>query len=451
MSSRLSRLSHSRELMILALPLIGSHVAQMILQVTNTVMMGWYGVEELAACVLAASTFFIVFMLGAGFAQAVMPLAASALGRDQDIEARRVTRMGIWLSVLYGVLVMPIFWYLEAVLLVLGQKPEVAALAQSYSRIAGFGMIPALVVMALKSFLAAQGKAQVVLWVTLAAAIANGFINWALIFGNWGAPEMGLQGAAISALVVQSLSLLIIGLWVGLHPDFRRFALFQRFWRADRQVMRQVYALGWPIGLTSLMESGMFHATALMMGWIGTAELAAHGIALEITAITFMIHVGLSNAATIRAGRAHGLGDIQSLRDGSKVAILVSQLIGVFVIFTFLTFPQHLLQLFLDASNPRAEQIIQYGTMLLMMAALFQIADAAQVLAIGLLRGVQDTRGPMVIAIVCYWVIGIPTSYVLAFPLGMGGVGLWLGMVTGLSCAAAALLTRYWRRLPQVG
>lgn len=448
MSSRLSRFAHGRELLILALPLIGSHVAQMILQVTNTVMMGWYGVEELAACVLSASTFFILFVLGAGFGQAVMPLAASALEQGNDVEARRVTRMGMWLSIAYGILVLPIFWNLESVLLILGQKPEIAALAQSYSRIAGLGMIPALLVMVMKSFLAAQGRAQIVLWVTIAAAVANGFINWALIFGNWGAPELGIRGAAVSSFTVQAISLLLVALWIGLHPNFRRFAMFQRFWRADTQVLKRVYALGWPIGLTSLMESGLFHAAAIMMGWIGTVELAAHGIALEITAITFMVHVGLSNAATVRAGRAHGVGDIPSLRAGSLVAIIMSQIVGLIVIVTFVSFPDTLIRLFLDEANPRAEQIITYGSTLLLMAALFQIADSAQVMAIGLLRGVQDTRGPMVIAIICYWGIGVPTSYTLAFVFGMGGVGIWLGLVIGLCFAAAALLTRYWRRLP---
>lgn len=445
---RLSPLAHARALLLLAFPLIGSHVAQIMLQVTDTIMLGWYGVEELAAGVLGASSFFMVFMLGSGFAHAVMPMAAAALGREDETQVRRDARMGMWLSIAYGVLAFPVFWWSEPLLLALGQQPEIAALGQDYMRIAGLGMIPALLVMVLKSFLAAMERAQVVLWVTLAGVGVNIALNWMLIFGNWGFPELGIRGAAIASVLVQVLSLIVLGLWVVLHRDFRRFRLFQNFWRHDA-ALKQVWRLGWPIGLTSLMEGGLFHAVALMMGWIGTVELAAHGIALQITAATFMVHVGLSNAATVRAGRAEGAGDAQRLRDGAWVALVVSQGLGVFVIAAFLLMPEPLVRLFLDEAHPRAPQIIAYGSILLGMAALFQVADAAQVMALGLLRGIRDTRVPMVIAIVCYWGIGLPAAYLLGFKTDMGGVGLWTGLVIGLSLAAAALLVRFWRRAPR--
>lgn len=444
----LSPIAHARALMALALPLIGSHVAQLLLQVTDTIMLGWYGVEELAAGVLATSSFFMVFMLGSGFAHAVMPMVAAAMGRRDETQVRRDTRMGMWLSIAYGIAMMPVFWWSGPLLLALGQRPEIAALGQDYMRIAGLGLIPALLVMVLKSFLAAMERAQVVLWVTIAGVAVNAGLNWLLIFGNLGAPEMGVRGAAIASVIVQVFSLLLLALWATLHRDFRRFRLFQNFWRHD-PALKQVWRLGWPIGLTSLMEGGLFHAVALMMGWIGTVELAAHGIALQITAATFMVHVGLSNAATVRAGRAEGAGDAQGLRTGAWVALLVSQGLGVFVIAAFLLVPEPLVRLFLDAGNPRATQIIAYGSVLLGMAALFQVADAAQVMALGLLRGIRDTRVPMVIAIVCYWGIGMPAAYALAFKADMGGVGLWTGLVIGLSLTAAALLVRFWRRAPR--
>lgn len=447
-ASRLTPLSHARALLLLAFPLIGSHVAQMLLQVTDTIMLGWYGVEELAAGVLGTSSFFMVFMLGSGFAHAVMPMAAAALGRKDETQVRRDARMGMWLSIGYGIVTLPVFWWSEDLLLALGQQPQIAALGQDYMRIAALGLIPALLVMVLKSFLAAMERAQVVLWVTLAGVGVNVVLNWFLIFGNGGAPELGIRGAAVASVAVQVLSLIVLALWVTLHRDFRRFRLFQNFWRRDA-ALKQVWRLGWPIGLTSLMEGGLFHAVALMMGWIGTVELAAHGIALQITAATFMMHVGLSNAATVRAGRAEGAGDAQRLRDGAWVALLVSQGLGLFVIAAFLLVPEPLVRLFLDETNPRAAQIIAYGSVLLGMAALFQVADAAQVMALGLLRGIRDTRVPMVIAIICYWGIGMPAAYLLAFKAGMGGVGLWTGLVIGLSLTAIALLYRFWRRAPR--
>jgi multidrug resistance protein, MATE family len=437
--------AHARALVALALPLVGSNLAQMALHVTDTVMLGWYGVTELAAVVLAASTFFILFILGSGFAQAVMPMVASALGRGDETQVRRDTRMGLWLSVLFGVAIYPVMWWSGSILLALKQAPEVSALAQDYLRIAGLGMVPALLIMGLRSFLSALERASVVLWATVAGVGLNIVLNWALIFGHWGAPELGVRGAAIASVSTQVLTLIVMALYAGLHRDFRRFRLFQRFWRPDWPAFVQVYRLGWPIGLTGLFESGLFEAAALMMGWIGTKELAAHGIALELAAIAFMCHLGLSNASTVRTGRYHGRGDGQGLRDGALVAIAMSGVFAAIIIALFLALPGQMIRPFLDMTNPEAEAIVAYGSSLLAVAALFQLADAAQVMALGFLRGVQDTRVPMIIASVSYWLIGIPVSYVLAFPLGLGGVGLWLGLVVGLAVAAVLLMIRFWR------
>ena len=430
---------------MLGLPLIGSHLAQMALHVTDTVMVGWYGVVALAAVVLGASSFFIVFVVGSGFAKAVMPMVAAALGRDDATQVRRDTRMGIWLSIGYGLMVYPIFWWSEPILLALGQDPEVAAIAQDYMRIAGLGMVPALVVTVLQSYLSALHRTQVVLWVTLAAVLVNIVVNWALIFGNWGFPEMGAQGAAVATVTVQVLSLVVLALYAHHLPELRRFHLFQRFWRPDWHAMRQVFRLGLPIGLTGLAEGGLFQASALMMGWIGTVELAAHGIALEVAALTFMLHVGLSSAATIRIARFDGQGDRVALRQAAKVAVVISLGVAVASVALFLAAPRPIVALFLDLTKPESAAILAYGTVLLGVAALFQLADGMQVMALGLLRGVKDTKVPMGLAAVSYWLIGIPCSYVLAFPLGFGGVGLWLGLVVGLICASASLMWRFWR------
>ena len=180
MTARLSRLAHARATLVLGLPLIGSHVAQMALHVTDTVMLGWYGVEPLAAGVLGASSFFLMFMLGSGFAHAVMPLVAAAMGRGDETQVRRDTRMGLWLSILFGIAVYPVFWFSGTILLALGQDPAVSAMAEDYLRIIGLGMVPALMVMALKSWLAALERTQVVLWLTVAGVAVNAALNWAL-------------------------------------------------------------------------------------------------------------------------------------------------------------------------------------------------------------------------------------------------------------------------------
>ncbi len=437
--------THARETLALGLPLAGSSLAQMALHVTDVVMMGWYGVVPLAAVVLGASSFFVIFVLGSGFAKAVMPMVASALAQGDEAQVRRDTRMGLWLSVGYGIAVFPVFWAAGPILLALGQQPEVTDIARDYLFLVGFGMVPALCVTVLQSYLSALGRTQVVLWVTLVAVGVNIAVNWALIFGNWGFPELGANGAAVATITVQVVSLLALGLYAGLLPDLRRFRLFQRFWRADGLALRQVWRLGVPIGLTGLAEGGLFQASALMMGWIGAVELAAHGIALEVAALTFMLHVGLSSAATIRVARFDGRGDRPGLRKAAQVALLISLGVALASVALFLSIPEAIIALFLDMEKPDSAAILAYGSVLLILAALFQLADGMQVMALGLLRGLQDTRVPMVLAAVSYWLIGIPCSYVLAFPLGMGGVGLWLGLVVGLVCAAISLMWRFWR------
>jgi len=423
----------------------------MALHVTDTVIIGWYGAAELAAVGLGASTFFILFILGSGFGHAVTPLAASALGREDETQARRATRMGMWLSILFGIFLFPLTWFSGPIFTALGQTPEVAGLGQDFLRIAGLGMIPALLINALRGFLAAAERTAIVLWVTLAGVLLNALLNWVFVFGNWGAPELGVKGSAIASVGTQVSTAAALMAYAAWHPALRRFSLFARFWRPDPQALAQVFRLGWPIGLTGLFESGLFEATLIMMGWISTAHLAAHTIAIQLAAISFMVHLGLSNAATVRVGRALGAGDLARLYDGARVAILLSFCFGVIVVAVFLTQGSRLVSLFLDPSDPGSAQIVTLGTSLVAVAALFQLADAAQVVALGLLRGVHDTRVPMVMASISYWLIGIPVSYLLAFPAGLGGVGLWLGLVVGLTFAGSLLMWRFWRRPPTAG
>jgi MATE family multidrug resistance protein len=336
-------------------------------------------------------------------------------------------------------------WWSKPLLLALGQEQATAQLAQDYLRIAGFGLFPALFVMVIKNYLAALERTQFVLWLTVASALLNIALNYALVFGNWGAPELGVQGAAIASVTIVSLSFPVLVFYAKLvMPEH---VLFQRIWAVDKVALKQVFKVGWPIGLTNLAESGLFTATAIMVGWIGTNELAAHGIALHWASVTFMVHLGLSNAATVRAGRAIGRKDMLGLKRGALMVMAMSLAFGLIIVAIFIAWPEPLIDVFLDRNEDARDQIILIGVGLLLMAALFQIADAVQVIAIGLLRGAQDTRVPMIYAGISYWVIGIPASYVIGFVLGYGAVGVWMGLVLGLSVAAILLNVRFWRHL----
>ena len=437
---------HFKAVLALGLPLIGSNVAQMLVHVTDTVMLGWYGVTELAAGVLATGVFFFMFLLGNGFAMAVMGRVAAALGAGDDTQMRRDTRMGIWLSVLFGLAAFPVFWFADPILRALGQEAELAALAQEYLRINWIGLPAALIVATLKSYLAAQERTRVVLWITLCGVALNALMNWVLIFGNWGAPELGLRGAAISSVGVSVASAVMTAIYATRARGLEHVELFTRFWRPDWPAFMAVARMGVPIGLATVFEAGMFQASALMMGWIGVVELAAHGIALELASLTFMVHLGFSHAATVRAGRALGARDAIGLRKGAVAAIALSIGFAVVTVAAFLTLPTPLVGLFLDHENPQAPAILALGVSLLAVAALFQFVDALQVITMGLLRGVHDTRVPMWFAGASYWLVGVPASYALAFMAGFGAQGLWLGLVAGLACAAGLLMWRFWHR-----
>lgn len=433
----------ARSLLTLGLPLVGSHLAQMAIHLSDAIMLGWYSVEALAAEVLAHTFFFIFFIMGSGFAWAVMPMVATAQASGQQAQVRRVTRMGAWASMMFAALVLPFMIWSEGLFLALGQDPAISVLAADYLEIAGFVIVPALLVMVLKSYLAALERTQVVLWVTLAAVGLNIAVNYLLIFGNWGFPELGVRGAAIASLIVTSASMLALGLYAARATP--EHALFTRIWRPDWEAFADVFRLGWPIGMTNLAETGLFAASSVMMGWLGTLPLAAHGIAMQLASITFMVHMGLANAATVRAGQAFGLRQRAALRSGAVAAGALSGGFALVTVAIFLTFPEPLIGLFMSPDEPDRAGVLAIGVGLLAAAGLFQLADGGQVMALGLLRGVQDTKVPMVIAGISYWIVGMPVSYVLGFTLGYGAIGIWMGLVTGLALAALLLSLRFWR------
>ena len=436
--------NHARALGALGVPLIGSNLANFAIHLTDIVLLGWYDVNALAAVTLAISLYFVVFLMGSGFGWAVTPLVAAAAVAGDDVQVRRVTRMGLWLSVAFGALTcIPMMWA-EPFFLAIGQDPVVSALAQDYLTIAAWGMIPALVITVLRAFLSALERTAVILWATLGAVVANALAGYGLIFGAWGLPEMGIQGAAWAAMVTLFVTGAVMLAYVlRVFPAYR---LWQRIWRIDPTILGQVFRLGAPIGLTSLAEGGLFSATAVMVGWIGPVELAAHGIALQLASAAFMFHLGLSQATTVRAGRALGQRDADNLRRTGHIAILMSLGFSLLGVTLFVALREPLISAFIDPEAPQRAQLLAVGVTLLLLAALFQMVDGLQVVALGLLRGVQDTAVPMLLAIFSYWVIGMPASYILGFVVGWGEVGVWLGLVIGLAVAAVMLLARFWLR-----
>ena len=442
MTMKMTYAGHVRAITIMGLPLIGGHLGQVAIGVTDTVMVGWYSVEGLAAVTLASTYFFVLLIFGSGFAWGVMPMVAAFDAQGDEVGLRRATRMGLWLSLGFALLALPLFIWSRSIMGLMGQEPELAEMVRQYLMIAGWGIIPALLVMVLKSYLAALERTQVVFWITIFSAMVNVLANYVFIFGNWGAPELGVRGAAIASLTSHSASLLAVVVYVlKAMPEHQ---IFVRLWRPDWEMLARVFRLGLPIGVTGLSEVGLFAASAVMMGWLGTIALAAHGIALQLASITFMIHLGISNVATIRAGNALGRRDPAHLVRGAIAATTMSLLVAAATIVGFVLWPEPLIDAFMQSEEPARDQILAVGAGLLAMAALFQLVDGAQAVALGLLRGVQDTKVPMILAGISYWLVGIPVSYLLGFTMGLNGIGVWLGLVVGLGVAALLLNARFW-------
>ena len=251
------------------------------------------------------------------------------------------------------------------------------------------------------------------------------------------------MGAAIASLSTQIVSL--IGVVIYVRVVLPEHDLFRRMWAVDSNMLVRVFVLGWPISITVLSEVGLFAASAVMMGWLGTIPLAAHGIAMQLTSLTFMVHLGLSNAATVRAGNAYGRADAPHLARGAFVVTLMSLTFAILTVSLFILLPEFFIEIFILEDEPARAEILTIGVGLLFMAGLFQLADGTQAIALGTLRGVQDTRLPMVYAAFSYWVVGVPTAYLLCFVLGWGGIGIWGGLAIGLGVAAIMLNWRFWR------
>lgn len=435
--------SHFRATLALGVPLVGSHLGLMLMNTTDTIMLGWYGVEELAASVLATQFFFLVMIFGSGFSQAVMPMVAHAEGANDERGVRRAVRMGLWVAFFYSVAAVPVLLNTERILLALGQEPRIAALAGDYMQIAVWALFPTLLSYSLRAFLSAIERAQIIFASTLVAAFLNIALNWVLIFGRLGFPELGIQGAAMATLLVNILMFGVMMLYAVRQKDAARFQIFVRLWRPDWHALGDVVRLGLPISITILAEAGMFIASSLLMGWIGIIALAGHGIAMQLASIAFMVPMGMAQAATVRVGRAFGRGNAADLSRAAGASMVICLAIAMIGAFAMWNFPEALISLFLDNTDPKAPEVIVYAVPLLLIAAAFQLFDNAQAVGAGLLRGLKDTAVPMLIAIACYWVAGLPLAYVLGFTAGMGGIGVWTGLATGLALAAVAMNVRF--------
>lgn len=426
----------------LALPIALTQLGQIAMMTTDLALIGRLGDNAVAAASLAHTVFFVAFVTGMGLVSAVAPLAAQALGARQPRIVRRSLRVGLWAALMLCVPMSLLPLYGEQILLALGQAPDNARLAQRYLLGLTPGMAPALCFMAIRNFMGAVNRPEPGLWITLAAIPANAVLGYALIHGHWGMPKLELLGAGVATTTV-NFGMCAAALWFAYSQrPFKKFHVLGRFWRIDWPLMRQLVVIGGPIALSFLLEYGLFSAAGLLMGVISTTALAAHQIALQIAAILFMVPFGIGMAATVRVGQAFGRGDITAIRRAGVAATVL----GI-IFMTVMTIAVILMRFevvgFFFGETRQGLAAVDLAATLLMVGATFFIADGVQTVAAGALRGLSDTRIPLLLAAISYWVIGFPAAWALAFRGGFGSVGVWIGLSIGTGIYATLLVWRF--------
>jgi len=428
-------------------PLILTNLAQTALVTTDIIFLGRLGADTLAAGALSASLYQIFMIFCIGLVSATIPILATAMGRRRFAvrEVRRTLQQGLWSAVLVCIPVWAVLWQSEAILVALGQNPELAARSVEFMRTLQWALLPYLGYIVLRSLLAAMERPLWALFIAACAIVFNALIGWCLILGHWGLPALGLAGAGIASTCSSTLMFLSLAVVLVRNPSFRRYRLFGYAWRTDWKRLAEIWRLGMPIAITFTLESLVFYAAIMLMGIIGDTALAAHAIAMQIATITFMIPLGFGQVATVRVGLAWGRGDTAGVaRSGWAAYILGVGFMGVAALLMWLA-PKALIGLFIDTRQAENNEVVELAIRFLAFAALFQIADGAQAVASGMLRGLHDTRAPMLLAAIGYWLLGMPIGTFLAFVADLKGIGIWIGLATGLSIVAV-LLTWRWRK-----
>jgi MATE family multidrug resistance protein len=433
----------ARDTFRLAWPLVIAQLAQIALFTTDVVMMGWLGPVFLGAGTLAVVFIHPFLLFGIGIISAVTPLVAQARGGGDLISVRRSVRQGFWVAIGVAALMIPLIWHIGPIFELLGQTRDVSRLAGDYARAAAWMFLPGLGLIVLRALLSTHDDTKIILVVTLGGIVLNASCNYALMFGNWGFPRLELTGAGISTSIVNAVMFAALLAYTLSRPAYRRYALFLRFWKPDWPRMWRILRLGTPIGLLMMAEVGLFSVAGLLMGWLGTDELAAHAIALQLAAIAFMVPMGLSHAATVRVGLAYGARNAEGVRKAGWVSLILGTGFMALTAAIFWFFPEPLIALFLDPALPQNQIPFALAVSYLGIAAMFQLADGAQVVSAAILRGLSDTAVPMIVGIAGYWGIGLGLAYTLGFIFELRGIGIWIGLAAGLAAVAITLSTRF--------
>lgn len=432
----------------LAAPLALANMLQMAVFAVDVIFVARLGQESLAASSLAVAIVAVLMMGLNGVTGAVAPLIAAEVGRRRHSvrEVRRSVRMALWVAVTIGLVTVAISFQGRSIMLATGQDPHVAQIAGHFIKVLSLALVPMAVANVLRTFVSTLGWPVFATLITAMSIGVNALGNYALVFGNLGAPALGLTGSALASTITACSTVVAYVLAIRFNRTLRRFRIFGRWWRPEWQRMRQMLVLGLPICATLIAEGGLFSAAAFLMGRVGETELAAHTVALQIAAFAFQVPFGIGQAATIRVGYHYGAGNRDAIGRAGWAALGTGMAFVGLSAIAMLVFPRTILSAYLDVTAPANATLVALAVQYLFVAAVFQLTDGLQAVAAGALRGLQDTRVPAVIAIVGYWLAGFTTSVGLGLFTPLRGVGVWIGLAVGLTVAAVLLVTRWhWR------
>ncbi len=430
----------------LSLPLALAQIGHIAINTTDVLMVGRLGEEALAQAALGAGMYFAFMIFGVGVVSSVPALAAQAHGARRPRDVRRTIRQGIWVATAFCVPALAILAFSESILLFLRQPESAAIGAALYIDILMWSLPPTLWFIVLRGFVSALGQPRSVMWIMFGGVALNAVLDYIFIFGHFGAPALGVVGAGYASVFV-NIAMFAALLWVALRvPPFRRYAVVARMWRPDWPRFFRIVRLGVPAGITLLLEVSVFTGAMFLMGLFGTTEIAAHQIAIQTAAITFMVPLGISHAAVVRVGAAYGRGDSEGMGRAAWVALALSATFMSAMAVLFWVLPREIVGLYLDLGDPANMAVIEVAISLILVAAVFQIFDGAQVIGIAILRAVNDTRTPMMFAALGFWGIGFCTSVALGFQFELGAVGIWIGLALGLASVSVMTLMRFQGR-----
>jgi MATE family multidrug resistance protein len=437
----MSLLHESRLTLVLALPLMIGQLSQMLLGVTDTLMVGQLGVTELAALTFANSLFHVPLIFGIGLLSGISVFTSNARGADDAPGVRGSCRHGLYLSCVLGVVLFGLAWLVSLHLEIFRQPAAVTARTTDFLRILMASLIPALASIALKNHADALSRPWPPFWIFLGGVGLNVLLNWIMIYGKLGFPALGLEGAGWATLISRCFIFVAMLVWLLRAKGLRDCVPHHWFRAPDFKDLRRLLSVGLPASLQMLAEVSAFSLAGLMMGLFGASSMAAHQIAITLAATAFMIPLGLSMALTVRTGEVNGAGDRSRLRPIVISGWLLGAGYSVLAAIGFFIGGKLLASLFIDAP-----EVISLAASLLVIVGIFQLVDSLQVGSSAMLRGLQDARVPALMGFSSYWVVGLPVGAALALHFKLGALGIWWGLAAGLAVACVTLGLRLWRR-----